>query len=364
MLDEAVRIIRRRDAGDPDRKAGAEQALEGADARIAAGLVAVEAQHHLVHIALEDARMVRRERGALRGDHVADAGAVAGDGVELAFAHDRVAGVEDGPLRLVEGEEHLALGEDGRLGRVHILRHLLVALQDAAAEGDHAALLVADGKHQPAAEAVVEPARVLLPDDEPGLLAEGCVIALRLGPVHRVVPGLGSGPEAEFPDGFHAHTALVQVVAGDLAGGLVHEALLPALGDGLVELEQRILHAARLLGPRIVLRLEGDARALGEPGEGLDKGEVLVVLHEAEHVPALVAAEAVEDLLARVHVEAGRLLLMEGAERDEVRAGALERQVAADDIDYVTRGANLFAEVVGKKRHARRMNHGWHGWHG
>ena len=116
--------------------------------------------------------------------------------------------------------------------------------------------------------------------------------------------------------------------------------------------------AARLLGAGVVLVLQRDPGALGEAGERLDEGDVLVVLDEAEDVAALVAAEAMEDLLRGVHVEARRLLLMERAERDEVGAGALERQVSADDIDDVARGADLFAEVVGEERQSRRADPG------
>ena len=68
----------------------------------------------------------------------------AGDQVELAFADDGEAGVEDGALGFVEAEEDLALGEDRRLRRVDVLGRLLVAGQHAPAEADHPALLVAD----------------------------------------------------------------------------------------------------------------------------------------------------------------------------------------------------------------------------
>lgn len=107
-------------------------------------------------------------------------------------------------------------------------------------------------------------------------------------------------------------------------------------------MEERFLLAALLPGVRVVLELEHDARALGEAADGFDEGEVFVFLDEGEHVAALVAAEAVEDLAPRVDVEAGRFLAVEGAERDEVRSRALEgAEVTADDIHDVASRADF-----------------------
>src|SRR5262245_54431683 len=99
--------------------------------------------------------MVAREGGALRGDNVLHVSHVAGDQIELPFADDGVTGVENGALGFIEAEEDLALREDGRFGRVDVLGSFLIARQDASAEADDTALLVADGKHQTTTEAVV-----------------------------------------------------------------------------------------------------------------------------------------------------------------------------------------------------------------
>ena len=80
------------------------------------GGVGVETQHNLLGVALEDARVVGGERGALRCHGVLDAGEMAGNGVELTFADDYRLGVEDRPLGLVQPVDHTTLAEDWRLG--------------------------------------------------------------------------------------------------------------------------------------------------------------------------------------------------------------------------------------------------------
>jgi len=47
--------------------------------------------------------------------------------------------IEQGALGFVEPEENFALGEDGGLGRIHILRRFFVTGQNASAEADHPA---------------------------------------------------------------------------------------------------------------------------------------------------------------------------------------------------------------------------------
>ena len=59
------------------------------------------------------------------------------------------------------------------------------------------------------------------------------------------------------------------------------------------------------------------------------------------------AAEAVENLLAGMDVEAGCLLLVEWAEGGEVGTGSLEGKVAADDLDNIAGGTNLLDRRLG-----------------
>src|SRR5206468_2765709 len=99
-----VRVVRRGKGGDPDGQAGSEQAVEHAHGGGLTSGVRVKAQHDFVHVTLEDARVVGGEGGALRSEDVARAAHVAGDEVELAFADDGEAGVEDGAFGFVEAE--------------------------------------------------------------------------------------------------------------------------------------------------------------------------------------------------------------------------------------------------------------------
>ena len=117
--------------------------------------------------------MISRKCGALRSHHILHSCCVTSNQIELPFAKNCFFFFKDGAFRLVEAEEDFALGEDGRLRRVDILRRLLIAGQDTPAEADDAALFVADRKHEPATEAVVIAIALflqfpeLLPDYEP-----------------------------------------------------------------------------------------------------------------------------------------------------------------------------------------------------
>jgi hypothetical protein len=84
--------------GDADGEAGGEKMVEGADGGVLAGIVGIEAEDDFVGVALEDAGVLIGEGGALGGDDVLDAVGEAGDEIELAFADDGEAGVEDGAL--------------------------------------------------------------------------------------------------------------------------------------------------------------------------------------------------------------------------------------------------------------------------
>src|SRR5207249_7243428 len=66
-----------------------------------------------------------------------------------------------------------------------------------------------------------------------------------------------------------------------------------------------------LLGRRLLV-LERHAVALGQPLDRLCEVELLSLAHEGDQVPALAAAEAVEELVGRIDGEAWRLLVVEG----------------------------------------------------
>ena len=169
------------------------------------------------------------------------------------------------------------------------------------------------------------------------------------GPVDGVVPGVRRGAEAEQFHGFRRHAAFCEIIAGGLAGGFVEQAILPALGDLLVNLEQLVLEMARLLFAGVLVEFQGNFGAFGQPADGVHEPDVFVFLDEGENVAALVAAEAVENLFMRIDVEAGGLFLVKRAEGGEVGAGLFQRQIRPDDVHNVAGGANAFAGCGGKR---------------
>jgi hypothetical protein len=98
FLDETVRVMRRRHAGHPDRQAGGQQNIQGADRGALSGIIGIKAQHHLLHVTLEDAGVVRGQRRPLRSDNIVDAAHETGDQIKLALADYRPMRIQQSPL--------------------------------------------------------------------------------------------------------------------------------------------------------------------------------------------------------------------------------------------------------------------------
>src|SRR5690606_26171744 len=93
-----------------------------------------------------------------------------------------------------------------------------------------------------------------------------------------------------------------------------------------VQLLARLLPAIGLAERAIAARLlDGDARALGEHAHGLRERVALVLDQEIDRAPRLLAPEAMEEPAIGVHVEARRLLLVEGTQAHERPAPPLQR---------------------------------------
>src|SRR5436190_16890373 len=71
------------------------------------------------------------------------------------------------------------------------------------------------------------------------------------------------------------------------------------------------------------------------------KIDVLIMHHKMKNAPACATAEAMENLPTGAHHEGRRFLLMEGAERLEIRSRAPEWKIRTDDLDDVVRSADL-----------------------
>ena len=92
----------------------------------------------------------------------------------------------------------------------------------------------------------------------------------------------------------------------------------------------------------------------GEALDRLGEGEVVDLHHEVDGVAALLAAEAVEEPLARADLEGGGLLVVEGAQALEVAAARVAQlEVLGDDgVDRDRVPNRLHVLVVDPSGHA------------
>lgn len=175
------------------------------------------------------------------------------------------------------------------------------------------------GPSKPAPEAVDGPAAPLLGEPGEEQLLVGEALAAQIA--GEVVPALGAVADAEV----HGR-GLVEATLGeeDPAGvglGSGGELFRVPLGGDLVRLDETDAFTALVGGVVAALLVaQGDAGLGGEPLDHLGEGEVVDLHHERDGVAALLAAEAVEQSLARADLEGRRLLVVEGAQALEVAA--------------------------------------------
>ena len=148
-----------------------------------------------------------------------------------------------------------------------------------------------------------------------------------------MVPAGRAVADAEVRGRGLVEAALGEELAADLGLGAV-QLLDVELGGGLVRLDQPdALAAAGWAGVVAALLVpQGDAGLGGQPLDRLREGEVVDLHDEVEGVAALLAAEAVEQALARADLEGRGLLVVEGAEALEVAAARVAQlEVLGDD---------------------------------
>jgi len=115
-------------------------------------------------VAAEHGHLLLSESGSAGGNHVLDAAEKDGDAVHLALNEEGELMLTDGGAGLVEIEEDVSLGVERRLRGVDVLgAGFIASFEGAGGEGDDAAALVGDGKHDALAEAVVDGAKLRLP---------------------------------------------------------------------------------------------------------------------------------------------------------------------------------------------------------
>jgi len=138
-----------------------------------------------------------------------------------------------------------------------------------------------------------------------------------------------------------------------LSGGFVGEAVLPALRDLLVNFEQLIFEMAGLLFGGIVVEIQRNFRALGEPAHCVNEADAFVFLDECEHVAAFVTAKAMKNLLMCIDVEAWRFFFVKRAKSGEICARLFQGQIRADNVHDIAGGADAFDGSWRDAGHAR-----------
>ena len=260
-------------------------------------------------------------------------GLLEGEHVRVALDHDRALLLRHRRPRAVEPVEQVALAEELTLGRVDVLGAQRVVLAELPClEPAHAPARVGERKEQPACEVVVT-----APVDEAGRGELGAREPF-LARLSRQRRAAGRQPEPVLAADVLAKTALLQVLARRLAGvGLPEVTLVEA--RRLLEQREQALAAAALgvaLGRRLLV-LQRHPEALGQELDRLREVELLGLADEADHVAARPAAEAVVELVGRVHGEARRPLVVERAEPGEARAGLAQLRSGLHDLDHVGR---------------------------
>ena len=74
--------------------------------RFSSGLVGIETKNDLGNKALQNSSLMLGKGGALRRDHIFDAGFKQRDQIELAFAHDRTVCFNQRPFGFMESKKH------------------------------------------------------------------------------------------------------------------------------------------------------------------------------------------------------------------------------------------------------------------
>ena len=294
----------------------------------------------------------------MRGDDIFQTALEDADEVELSLADNGQARIGQRTACFVEAEEGAAFAEERGLGRVDVFGRILGGRENASAEGNDFAVVVADGKHEALAEpvgqrfvlaAVEEPAGPQLVVFEAGgarVFEQGAAVVGRVAdlPIFRDVG---------------ADLAGFEVVAGGGAGGRAKKVGVEPVGGGFVQHEESLAQFAALVVTGCGFVLEnGDTGFLREAADRGGEVDAFVFHDELEDAAPGAAAEAVVGLLLRADVEGWGFLAVEGAEGAPTRAGAFEREVAADDFDNVAGGGDALDTFLGDAGHGRDVS-GW-----
>ena len=270
------------------------------------------------------------------------------DDVGVSLDDDRPILLRDRRSSPVEPVDERALLEQLGLLRVDVLPpDGIVVREPAGAESEHPPARVGEREDQAGAERVV--AAAVHEAGRAELLAR---VALLAG-LPRDDVTAGGEPEAELAADPVVEVSTCKVVADRLPRRRLPEVALVE-ARGVLEQGQQPLTPApvALVVVRALRVLELDAIPVGQHLDRLDEVEPLRLLHEREHVAALLAAEAVVGLPLRADGEARRPLVVERAAARVARADLAQLDARTDDLDDVRRRPDLVDRGVADQRHA------------
>ena len=318
-------------AGGPHPEFRAQHLIQPRQGGFQPGLVVVEHHHQAVHAqALQQGGVLGGQGRAQGRDRAREAVLVHGDHVHVPFHHHQFRFCLQARAGLVQAVQQLTLLEGLGLRGVQVLG--LAVVQHAPAEAHQAAQVVADGEHHAAPEAVVHPPVLGVLDQQARFQQLPLADAPGAGQFQQAVPALGRVPQLEGRDGLVGQATALQVVQGRPRQVLAEVTQCKSVD--VIQVTAGFL---------AVLRLDLHACLLGQFAQRVPKGQVLGALHETEHVPARLAAEAVEVPLLGIHLETGAFLLVEGAQALQAAfPGGGELHILADDLRDVQAGTNVF----------------------
>lgn len=220
--------------------------------------------------------------------------------VRIALHENAEVFAHDGVLRMVDAVKAVALAVYEAFGRIEVLGRPVARLQHPPAESDDAAADGVDGKYHPARETVVITARLAL-DGESRFGEELLLVAgteRRHG--HRVALGR-TVPQRELAHRGIRETALTEVPHSHAQPFIrIVQHMLEIVGGPTVDDH----HAFAVVVPPGLLRSQLllphlDAVFLRHILECLGIGHLLVLHDEGHGIPALAAAETLEEPLGR-----------------------------------------------------------------
>ena len=246
----------------------------------------------------------------------------------------------------MQAEKNAPFAKKRRLRRVEVLRGLDILFENAAAERDHFADIVANRKHDPTAETIVDftiAARFVAQFHEAALHDLPATITAIERPFQKCVPTIGRVTDLPVCRDLAIDSAFLQIISRGRADFSLQQIFVEPFRRFRVQLQQRapsfvltiVLNACSALFDHWNSRAR---RQFAHRGRKID---VLVIHHEAENASADAAAETVKRLPRRTDRERRRFFLMKRAERLEICARALERKVRADHLHDVVGGRDL-----------------------